>query len=307
MSSIPAPLREDTIVVSGGRRVGFAEYGAADGRPLLWFHGTPGARGQIPSRARSQAAERGVRIIALERPGTGLSTGHLYSAIVDWARDVERVADALGCHRFGVVGLSGGGPYVLAVAHQLPHRVVGGLVLGGVGPTKGPEAAPGGIVKLTSYVAPLLAACSVPLGFALTRLVRLARPVTSPAFDLYVRLSPEGDRRVFAMPDMKEMFTADIVSAAKTSLAAVAYDLALFGRHWGFSLADIRVPIRFWHGDADNIVPLEHAEHQTALVPDAELRVRPGESHLGSLAATDEILDVFLGLWTDHDKRGPRP
>ena len=33
-------------------------------------------------------------------------------------------------------------------------------------------------------------------------------------------------------------------------------DFVLFGRDWGFSLKDIRVPVRFWHGDADGIGPL---------------------------------------------------
>jgi hypothetical protein len=33
-------------------------------------------------------------------------------------------------------------------------------------------------------------------------------------------------------------------------------------------------------------------------VPDSELRVRPGESHLGSLDAADEILDAILACWS---------
>jgi len=296
--TIPAPLREDRVRLRDGRHIGIAEYGTPDGLPIFWFHGTPGGRGQIPAAALRGAAERSVRIIAVERPGTGLSTGHLHRAVVDWARDVEEIADALGLERFVVVGLSGGGPYVLAVAHELPDRVVGGLVLGGVAPTKGDEAADGGIVRLTGYLEPVLSLVKVPLGLALTTFARALRPFTSQAFELYARVSPEGDRAVFASPDIKEMFTGDLNRAAKTGLSAPAYDLVLFGRHWGFSLRDIRVPIRFWHGDADNFVPLEHAEHQSALIPDSELRVRPGESHIGALAASDEILDVILDFWS---------
>ena len=73
--------------------------------------------------------------------------------------------------------------------------------------------------------------------------------------------------------------------------------LVVFTRDWGFSLSDIGVPIRFWHGDADNIVPLAHAQHVAALVPDAELRVRAGESHLGALDAAEEIFGALLEFW----------
>ena len=51
------------------------------------------------------------------------------------------------------------------------------------------------------------------------------------------------------------------------------------------------MPIRFWHGDADHLVPLAHARHQARLIPGATLSVRHGESHLGGLAAAEEILE----------------
>jgi pimeloyl-ACP methyl ester carboxylesterase len=87
----------------------------------------------------------------------------------------------------------------------------------------------------------------------------------------------------------------------RTQAAAPVFDLVLFTRDWGFRLGDIRVPIRFWHGDADHIVPLAHVQHLAGLVPDSELRIRPGESHLGCLAAADEVFSVLLDLWPFPD------
>lgn len=34
-----------------------------------------------------------------------------------------------------------------------------------------------------------------------------------------------------------------------------------------------------------------------ALIPDAQLRMRPGEGHLGGLGATDEVFEVLLEEW----------
>jgi len=249
------------------------------------------------------AVERGVRLIGIDRPGVGDSTAHLYPSFLQWARDLEAVADRLGLDRFGLIGLSGGGPYVLACARALPERVVAGAVLGGVAPTVGPEAAPGGLVRLAAHVEPILKYLHEPVGVLLTALVWGLRPLASPVFNLFMGLSPKGDQLVFARPEMKAMFLDDLLHGSRWGLRAPVYDLVLFGRPWGFYLRDIRVPIRFWHGDADHLVPLAHGQHQAKLVPNSRLYLRPGESHLGSLGSAEEVLDDLLSLWPRDTKR----
>jgi pimeloyl-ACP methyl ester carboxylesterase len=69
----------------------------------------------------------------------------------------------------------------------------------------------------------------------------------------------------------------------------------LFTRHWGFTLDQVRVPVRWWHGDADHIVPHRHGAHCVERLPDAELFTMAGESHLGGLGMAQEILGGLLG------------
>ena len=294
---ITEPRLEGLITVSSGRRFGFAEFGPAYGRPLFWLHGTPGARRQIPQGARIAAEELGVRIVGVDRPGVGDSSAFLYGSMLDFTDDLFEIADRLGFGRFGMIGLSGGGPYVLACCYAAPDRVMVGGILGGVAPTKGPDAPGGGLVGRMAPLGPLAATFRVPLSLFLTGVVWALRPVASPAFDLYARVSPEGDRLVFARPEMKAMFMDDLLRGSRTGLAAPIYDFALFCRDWGFSVRDIEVPVRWWHGDADNLVPLAHGKHVVSLIPDAELYVRPGESHLGSLGAAEEVLGTLLSVW----------
>ncbi len=299
----PRPPRiEGTVLLPDGRTLGFAEFGPPNGKPVFWFHGTPGARRQIPPEARLAAHERGVRLIGIDRPGVGDSTPHLYPSLLAWADDMRIVADCLGVGRFALIGLSGGGPYVLACARGLPERVVAGAILGGVAPTQGAEAPPGGLVRLAAQFEPLFRHLHEPLGVLLTMLVWTLRPAASPAFNLFMRLSPPGDRAVFARPEMKAMFLDDLLHGSRWGLRAPIYDLVLFCRPWGFRLRDIRVPIRFWHGDADHLVPLAHGRHQARLVRDSRLYIRPGESHLGSLAAAEQVLDALLSLWPDDSQ-----
>jgi pimeloyl-ACP methyl ester carboxylesterase len=296
---LTAPRVEGTVRLRGGRRIGFAEYGPVGGRAVLWFHGTPGAKRQVPPAVRVAAAERGIRVIALERPGIGASTAHAYASILDWVDDVEECVDQLGIDRFGLIGLSGGGPYVLACAHQLPERVVAGAVIGSVAPSRGEDAAAGGPVALTARFNTLLGALREPLSLGLWVAVRILRPVTSPAFDLFAHFSPEGDREVFASPGMKEMFTDDLIRGSRRQFGGPILDLVLFGREWGFSPRDVVVPMYFWHGDEDYIVPVAHGEHLAGLVPGSELHIEVGAAHLANLTLGVEVLDTILAHWPD--------
>ena len=297
MTQLLAPFVEGTVTVRDGRKLGFAEFGDPHGRAVLWMHGTPGARRQIPQEARLAAAELGVRLIGLDRPGVGHSTPHLYSSIGDFAVDLEQVLDRLGIGDFAMLGLSGGGPYVLGCAAALPDRMKVAGVLGGVAPAVGPDAAEGGVVALAATFAPVLSALRVPLSWLLAGFFWSARPVAVPAFLLYARFSPEGDRALFARPEMRAMFLDDLLTGGRPGLRAPVFDVVLFGRHWGFELADIRIPVHWWHGDADHIIPMAHGRHVVRRLADAQFYVRPGESHLGTLAAAEDVLGTLLATW----------
>ena len=307
MKKMLEPRLEGTVLLRDGRSIGFAEYGTPDGAPIFWFPGTPGGRRQIPPLARKAAEQRNVRLIAVERPGLGASTPHLYESLLGWAEDVEEIADRFGLDRFGLVGLSGGGAYVLACAHQLAERVVGGALLGGVAPARGDDAPAGGALGFAVRGRVFLHTFREPFARALWATVYSLRPLASPVFDLFVSTMPAGDQEVMQRPEMKQMFLDDMLRASRRQLHALVYDAVLFTRPWGFSVREIRVPIRLWHGDADSFVPLEHAEHLAALIPDTELRIRPREGHMGNLDAAEEVLDTLLGLWVRKPPRSNHP
>ena len=81
----------------------------------------------------------GVRFIAPDRPGYGASTYAPKRTLPDLAEDVRELADHLGLERFGVVGLSGGGPHAGGV-RPVPRRPRDGAsrLLSGIGPVREP-------------------------------------------------------------------------------------------------------------------------------------------------------------------------
>jgi pimeloyl-ACP methyl ester carboxylesterase len=306
MSNVRRPALEGTVAVRDDRRLSFAEYGSRRGPAIVWMHGTPGARRQIPLEIREYADRQGVRIIGLDRPGIGSSTPYLYPDILDWTRDLELVLDTLAIDTVRLIGLSGGGPYALAAGAALPERVHGVGVLGGVAPTQGEDAAEGGIIQLAVSLAPLLVMARVPLGVALTQGIRLVRPLAGPALDLYAAVQPPGDKNLLSRPEFKAMFLDDLLNGSRFQTSAPINDLILFTRPWGFDLADVRVPVRWWHGDDDHIVPFRHGQHVVDRLPDATMSVIDGESHLGGLGIAQEVVETLMNLGPRRATAVPR-
>lgn len=293
--SITAPRYEGRVQVRDGRSLGIAEFGPPHAeQTVLWFHGTPGARKQIPENARRLAFERCIRVIGIDRPGVGLSTAHRYHRLLDFTDDLEVAIDRLGVERFSVVGLSGGAPYALAAAHAFADRVPTVGVLSGVVPSGGADGTDGGLVGIAVRFKPLLPVLSEPFGAVMTNFVRVAKPVAPFALDMFARISPPGDREIFAVPEHREMFLDDVLTGGRHGMKAAGYDAVLFTRYWGFSVRDVATRVVWWQGDDDYIVPLSHAEHIVPLLPHGELRVQPGGGHLCGLGLGDEVLETIL-------------
>ncbi|MGH3414074.1 MAG: alpha/beta fold hydrolase [Marmoricola sp.] len=294
-TDIDRPRLEGSVAVRDGRRLSFAEFGRPRGDAIVWMHGTPGARRQVPIEARAFAEAHDLRIIGVDRPGIGSSTPYLYPDILDWTGDLELLADTLAIERMWLIGLSGGGPYALAAGAALPERVRGVGVLGGVAPTKGPDAIRGGLVELAPYAAPVLSLTRVPLGFVLAQAIRLVRPLAGGFLDAYGAVQPRGDKELLARPEFRAMFLDDLLNGSRFQVSAPLADIVLFTRPWGFEAAEVTVPVLWWHGDSDHIVPHAHGEHVAARLPDATFRTIAGESHLGGMGLAEEVLGTLTG------------
>ncbi len=281
-----------TISLPGGRVLGMAEYGDPHGIPLLFFPGTPGSRLIHPPDEVTCA--RGVRLIAIERPGFGLSSYQRGRTLLKWPRDVAACADALGLSRFAVAGLSGGGPYALACAYRLPHRVTAAVVIGGVGPVD----VPGGMDEMprVRQVGALVAR------YAPWLLRPLLWWTSNPRRDVerfYERMcsgASDVDRGVLARPEMRRLLTASYLEATRDGLRGFARESIILSRPWGFRLEDVRVPVCLWHGEADHNVSLSAARYVARTLPDCRATFLPDEGHWLILTYWDRILGDLIGI-----------
>lgn len=294
LTDVARPRHEGTVAVRDGRRLSYAEFGHPDGEAFIWMHGTPGARRQVPFDARAFAEEHGLRIIGIDRPGVGSSTPYLYPDVLDWTNDLAILADTLGVGEFRVIGLSGGGPYTLAAGAAFPDRVKALGVLGGVAPLVGPDAIKGGIINIAPYAAPILRSVRVPLGFALSRAIQTVRPLAGAAIAGYAAVQPDGDKTLLRETDFKNMFIDDLLNGSRFQMSAPLSDVILFTRDWGFTAADVTLPVYWWHGDSDSIIPHFQGEHLASRLPEAVFTTVPGQAHLGGLGIAPEVLATLL-------------
>ena len=70
--------------------------------------------------------EMGVRLIAIDRPGYGLSTPNPLQTFKSAAADISNIADILEMgEKIYILGYSTGGAYTWAAARYIPERIAG--------------------------------------------------------------------------------------------------------------------------------------------------------------------------------------
>src|ERR1700678_1523010 len=107
--------------LADGRDIEFLTAGPEDGRPLVVHEGTPVGL-EINSKLGAAAAERGLRLVQVARPGYVQSTAKPGRRVADIAADVAAVLDDIGAGTFVSIGFSGGGPHSIACAALLARR-----------------------------------------------------------------------------------------------------------------------------------------------------------------------------------------
>ncbi|MGN6703775.1 MAG: alpha/beta fold hydrolase [Burkholderiaceae bacterium] len=125
-------FREGFLVVDGGHRIRFGEYGSPQGDPVVVLHGGPGS-GCSPAMLDWFDLERD-RVVLFDQRGAGASTPvgeTAHNTTADLVADIERLRRHLGIGRWRVVGGSWGSTLAVCYAGSAPDAVAG-LVLRGV-------------------------------------------------------------------------------------------------------------------------------------------------------------------------------
>jgi pimeloyl-ACP methyl ester carboxylesterase len=293
------------LVLADGRHIGCAEYGDPDGLPVLALHGTPGSRLMF-ALTDSAARDKGVRLIAPERPGYGLSDVKQAASLAQAATDVAEVADAYGFDRFALIGVSGGGPYAIAAAAANLDRVV---LLALAGPV-GPVADLGRQLRLSRWhrlVFNRLARSRFGAAgfFRGLRYLVFERPEL--AYRLLLRRVRLSDREILVRPEVRASLRAAMREGLRRGVEGAVQDLRLYCAPWQLQLAEIDVPAIVWQGSDDAVVPPAAAYALARKLPNCRLDVIPA-GHYWVFDQFDMILDaVAAALRADAEPETASP
>jgi pimeloyl-ACP methyl ester carboxylesterase len=212
---------------------------------------------------------------------------------LDWPGDVAELADALHLDRFGAIGLSGGGPYLLSCAYSIPQRLTSVIVVSGMGPLDQlydlegimPSERLG--LEIVRHI-PWLARLALEPAARILRVnpfaVKKLLPVSMPAVD----------KETFARPDIQAIDQQDLAEAYRQGGRAFFWELVLLTRPWGFRLADIHTKVHLWHGEEDTTTPVTQARYIAQSLPNCEPHFYAREGHTLFYHYWREILALAL-------------
>ena len=295
----PPPSSETSTDTT--RQVGFALFGAPTGTPVVYLHGLPGSRfeGLLWDKA---AFKLNIKLIALDRPGLGLSQLQSNRTLKEYPKDVACVVERLHLEQYYILGVSGGGPYAIACASQEGRSLLPGLQYVGVAAGLGPRNLPNngmGIIQRMSF----LAMDWVPGGlvgwFWDVMLGRAARNPDPMVFDKKIKAAFAGakgpEMAIYDDPDVVKAMTASLRGAFAQGGKGYVREAEIVSQDWGFELGSVS-KVRMWYGEKDTLAPPAVGEALTARIPDAVCEVMLGETHTTLIALHQErILKQLLG------------
>jgi pimeloyl-ACP methyl ester carboxylesterase len=295
MSKINQQLR-----LPGGRLLGYDEYGAADGTPIFYFHGSPSTRLEWRLFGSDVVAHRlNIRVIVPDRPGLGRSQFQPGRRIGDWPADVIALADQLKLARFAVLGYSGGGPYAAACALKIPVRLTRVGIVSGTAPFDEPGLS--AAIRPTNLRFMRLARTKPWLSRLTLRLMGLMVRFTPRRFiEGAIATLPAPDQAQLARPDFRQGFIAMISEALLAGPRGAQWDTALMVSPWDFRPQDIRSAVYLWHGEKDGNAPLAMGRYMADAIPNSQVRFYPDEGHLSLISKyIEQILAVLIARELD--------
>ncbi|KAA0110661.1 alpha/beta fold hydrolase [Mycolicibacterium sp. P1-5] len=281
-------IEDRKVQLRDGRALGYTEYGAPDGFVVIYTHGGLACRRDVSTGA-GIAAQNGIRLLALDRPGIGLSDPKPGRTVAAWADDVAELRDQLAIDDFAAMGWSMGGQYALALGYAMPAAVTRvAVITGGLPITDSTLFAQMPTIDRV-YIrmaqrAPWLArGCLRSMGF-----------VAQLSPGLYGRLAsrdlPAADAAVIRAEGFAS-FGQMSAEALRRSEGHVEDYLAAM-RPWGFAPEDVAVPVDVWGGAQDEFLNPDWPATLASRIPGSSLHIRSG-GHFMAHLHWQEIFDAL--------------
>ena len=271
---------EKTITLPDGRLLGYGIYGNPLGIPIIDFHGIPGSRREAELIA-SFIKRDDLCFIGFDRPGFGRSSPKRNYKIIDIPADVAILADHLNLNQFIALGYSGGGPFALACAAQIPERLAAIGIVSGVGPSEiGSEGMHESNKKKFNLAQRMPLVSRFLLSAVFSKMRRHPENVGSDLEKVWLQM-PDVDQKVIQDPIFSNGITEVSKDAIQRTVRGWVDEEILMTQPWQFNLTEIKARNLFlWHGELDRNVPISMAKAMAERISACKAKFFSAEGHL---------------------------
>ncbi len=278
---------ERNITLGDGRNITLIDQGQKAGVPIVYLHGAPGSN---KDHAHHEAfyQKQGIRLISVNRPGTGTSGFHSDWNALSFADELKQVLDSLGIGRAAVVGFSAGGLHACAFAQRHPDYVSKLGLLSSVAPFDIPSLSE----KRSEAIRQFHDAARDNPDALLEQLSSITS--ADDLLALIISLVSPQDQAVLSSPETTTQFLLSASDVLTQGLQPVIAEIAIINSPWGFSVSDITADTHIWHGTADINVPIECSQYLAAHIPHARASYLEGAGHYFSFAQWQEIVRAMI-------------
>lgn len=274
-----------------GHRLGYCCLGPPHGTPVLYFHGTPSSRLEAEMLADA-CNQTGVFLLAVDRPGMGLSSYQASHTVANWAHDVDELLALFRNHvsprRWGLLAFSGGTPFGLSCAQQLPQSISCLAILSPRAP--GAPGVPRGIADQGVYMVrrrPRLATVALNAKFRQLR--------RRPQHTRFRQLDRFADVDRAFVDRHADWFRRTGLEAVRCGSAGIVQDISLLPWPWNVPLRNVGVPVSIWQGTQDYSAPIATSQFLASQIPRCETYLLQNQGHFTMLETASCDVLRWLG------------
>jgi pimeloyl-ACP methyl ester carboxylesterase len=290
---------DQIFILEDRRKLGYAEFGVPEGKPIFYFHGYGSSRLE-PRMYGFDEIKFNARLISIDRPGRGLSDFKENRCILDWSNDVIELADHLNIQKFSVLGGSGGCAYALACTVKIPDRLVNCGIVSGLGPIKlgleGMDIAKQKELNLAKNRPGLLTKFYKVIQKKIFKMKDQTLKELEKIFHKRSKNLPEPDKKIMLDPNKIPLYVELMAEPFRNGIDGVVQDIKLLSKDWGFDLKDIppSIKVYLWHGELDTSVPIRMGRLLCESIPNCTGKFYSNEAHLSTaINHLQEILDTL--------------
>jgi pimeloyl-ACP methyl ester carboxylesterase len=277
---------DHVIPLADGRRLGYSEYGAKHGTPVLFFHGAPGSS-YIHQDLAAIAAQNDVHLIAVDRPGYGLSDPQPNRTFLSFADDINALTNTLGVKKFSIIGFSAGSPYPIACAYKFPDRITKIVLVGSLAPVS--------ISGVMEGMSPMAAG-----------LYALAQSNPDELRTTFASVAPSASALLGAMSASAGTWDKHILQARATEfeleykqtllggIEGLASDFILNSGNWDFPINECNTEVHLFSGKIDQNTPSAMTHYLSTQLLNSHVHLFQNEGHFVLYPHWEEILRAVI-------------